>query len=440
MPVPAWVPAEWPNDPVEAGWNCTAGNRDHVRGNAILALGADGWCEEHDPRGWLDLLDALAPTPDASATVQAEDNEDEEEHNCDECQCGECANWCDGHDCPYYGCGYRCDECGCSDCDRPYRCEASEGSLCENCDYYHWEVCESPRTCDECRWAHQARACVCGDCDRRRDTRRLSLEPVTGDVSLAKFLKLPRTVGLEIELETDDEVDPRRVIEELPHGVGIGYDGSLADYPQGAETRLPPGYGEYYEDKVRGTLAVLKKHGYGATQQTGLHVHVDCKIDERRKWMLYALVVATQYSLYRLAPERERNQYCQPLTTSLEDALALAGLNSQRNDGGVSRTPGHTGKYSIVNFATDEAYGTAEFRMMRALTDESEVLAWAALCQHMVEFAASRERSSRYADDMRALARLPDGLFKLNKLFALVKLPDEARGILSRMYTQENAA
>lgn len=302
----------------------------------------------------------------------------------------------------------------------------SEKPWSERCTY----VLYMNQWCDDCMEEHRedcfSCGCECGFvCDRRfceecGDIPSRWGQEVHGNPDTATFLRLPRKVGLEVELEGDYIDD---WTSDPPEGIGAKGDGSLMSFPAGAEFVTPPGYGHEMEMKVKELYAWARRQDYEDSEDAGLHVHVDVSdLDDKQRWFLVALVAATQDSLFGLDPKREYNSYASKVEYLPDEALTYAELGHAKYADG--RTICHV----------PSRYNTAEFRLMGSTTDDELALAWASLCQHMVEYCTNGVNRKT----VEGLARTPKGKVQLNALYLTVHLPTWARRKLNITFDERN--
>jgi hypothetical protein len=347
-----------------------------------------------------------------------------------------------------------CGECGCEECGNSFDCLESSGYQRDWCHACRAEHANSPCPdwrddfdlwCYSCRDNHydycggcgcETCGTECGDCHncggRYGDITDPSEEHTKGCVDTAAFLKLPRSVGLEVELDNGPDELP-----SIPVKFGAKEDGSLHGYfPSGCEFVTNPGYGHEFEQDVDQLYHNAIGAGYKAEPQAGLHVHVDASdLDDARCYYLMALWFSCQRTLYGLYPSR-RSGYGgmwslgdhggsrQAATRKMLD-LAEEGQPFPRWDFN-SHNNGLCGR---------TGYNTFEFRMFGSTEDSRLALAWASLCEHMVDYASNGVKRK----SIEGLARTPNSKEKLNALMNLVKLPAAAKRRLNARWDECNS-
>lgn len=166
--------------------------------------------------------------------------------------------------------------------------------------------------------------------------RNVSKAHYNGSVDMAKSIKIPWLVGVELETVNGN---PEIVGEKLDAKMGISHDGSL-NGRNPIEIILPPASNDRLEKFIKHTTRIARNAGYKVNKTCGMHVHFDgtkYRDDARFMLRLLATYYAIEPVIFAMLPmSRRTNDYALPLRNWISEArmleLARNGKNMSMND------------------------------------------------------------------------------------------------------------
>ena len=269
--------------------------------------------------------------------------------------------------------------------------------------------------CAECYPDHPSYDCECDDCyndryDEPEDEGDYDVTDWTAgleddeDVE-GTWLKPTRTIGCEFERSSWGNEAWR---SNIPRGVGVGSDHC------GPEVRTPPLKGRAADRINERTLRALIDGDTRVASDSGLHVHVHFPegmqgnyyySDRRYNYntgryeytrtedsaakatafaKLYALWYAVEHITYRFDTNRRRNSYSEQFTRNRGHRIDVVDRALTAAVRGELPSV-ETGRYNSMNMSG--GYGTVEVRNHGSSNDVTNVMAWLAFCQGMVDLS-----------------------------------------------------
>lgn len=312
----------------------------------------------------------------------------------------------------------------------------SSASTCDNCSYLMSSG--SSNWCDECE------VTVCSDCwdseyhyehnddSDGYDRARYNFSPrstVQGALAAAgapgSTVLSTRAIGIEVETARGDAQQVINAEREavVPVIAAAGTDASVRGRNP-IEYRLLPQRGTWVEYALRSMHAWCRDAGYAPDSSAGVHMHVDCSgMSVQQVWRAFAALVIAEPVLYaHAAPERRRNQYCQPITDA-ENVVAHA-LRESNNPDAIVRDhygrrrvayfdvsmAGVSSRYASINGQSFSAHQTLEVRVFDCDHSEAGVERYidaAAIIAALVDFSQSDEWATFVGDGRNLVGVLP---------------------------------
>lgn len=196
------------------------------------------------------------------------------------------------------------------------------------------------------------------------------------DMTILTKSHRPFAVEIESFLMPSDSVAPRA---RLNGGWHEGQDGSIhADTgaTESVEFKSPPFKGDGGLQILYTDVKKLRDMGFRANKSCGLHCHVDMissSVEDRKA--IYQFGKWIQEDIYKLvARSRSQGQYCQKLTTGLEQSQRYLWLNMKH---------------------AYERHKTVEFRLHHGTTQPDRVVEWVKVCLRIVEVGLKLGHLSR---------------------------------------------
>lgn len=186
-------------------------------------------------------------------------------------------------------------------------------------------------------------------------------------------IDLPRKVGVEIETETDERIEPLLSWE-------LTRDGSLVG---GVELVSVPFNSETYEEVIGELKKQEDKIFKNPSVRTSVHIHVDVRRLNPYK-VLKGFILIEPF-LTGLYPERENNLYC-----SHWNGFASRLLLSYEEQELKNRS-----KYMSFSLNRYDDLKTVEYRFLPLLTCADDVLMWADFLSEFTDAAARIDYSAR---------------------------------------------
>ncbi len=250
----------------------------------------------------------------------------------------------------------------------PYLCPA-----CVTAGKFICKTCARPQT-TRGRYGD-----ICNQCNPLPQTNiwtALNNKAKGDDMTIITRSHRPFAVEVESFLMPTDGVAPRA---RLNGGWHEGSDGSIRADPgatEAVEFKSPPFKGDGGLAMLYTDVKKLRDMGFRANKSCGLHCHVDMisSTPEERK-ALYQFGKWIQDDIYKLvARSRSQGQYCQKLTTSLDQSQRYLWLNM---------------KHAF------ERHKTVEFRLHHGTTQPDRVVEWVKVCLRIVEVGLKLGHMSR---------------------------------------------
>lgn len=314
---------------------------------------------------------------------------------------------------------------------------SSKLQACEhnNCNVYFKK---SPnKKCDQC----DAQFCLlhridhtCKVGEPRHLLRNASRTLYTGNAELAKEIKIPWLVGIELEAVNGD---PNVLHNKLDQRVGMGHDGSL-EGRQPIEMQLPPASNDKLEQLIKHTTRVARNAGYRVNKTCGMHTHFDMTADRGNAQFVFR-ILSTYYAIepviFAMLPaSRKNNKYALPLRNWIGEAKmleltrkptptiseleimwyksrtpdeALAFKNSMRN-GQYDPNPS---RYHGFNLHALFTKGTMEFRYHHGTLNKTKITNWVNL--HLMILDWIKNRYDQNVIDAIFFCESPQDKFRL---------------------------
>ena len=206
-----------------------------------------------------------------------------------------------------------------------------------------------------------------------------------------------RKYGIEIEFpmfgRNREPIFEEVIVNALrARGLSVGADQShqwrlKRDPSAGWELVSPPMRGVDGSEQLQRACEALAEVGAHINTDCGLHVHHDAALlTIKQKEHLVYLWSAFQPAINEaLAPSRQRNQYCRP--------LSYASTLAQRSN--LSRGAFDDNRYQALNMAAYRRHGTIEFRQHQGSTNYARIWAWVVFTQAFVTVASLRQKKAK---------------------------------------------
>lgn len=198
-------------------------------------------------------------------------------------------------------------------CEHGGKCDIffkkDEGRKCEECERY---------LCKFHKFDHS--------CKTEEPTflfRRAATNHYNGSVKLAKEIKIPWLIGVELEAVNGE---PKTLGNKLDGKIGISHDGSLKGRNP-IEMQLPPSSNDRLERFIKHVSRVSRNAGYKVNKSCGMHIHLDAtgyRQDIRFISRLLSTYYAIEPVIFEMLPKsRRNNKYALPLRNWINEARML---------------------------------------------------------------------------------------------------------------------
>lgn len=203
-------------------------------------------------------------------------------------------------------CSNKLQACEHSNCNVYFK---KKDKRCEQCDGQYCKIHEIDHKCKTE--------------EPRHIFRRPSGAHCVGNPDLAKEIKIPWMVGIELEAVNGD---PNILRDKLDIKIGLEHDGSLEGRSP-VEIILPPASNDKLEMLVRHTAKISRNAGYKVNKTCGMHVHFDMTKERNNAQLLFRML-STYYALepviFEMLPKsRRNNKYALPLRNWFGEAKML---------------------------------------------------------------------------------------------------------------------
>jgi len=193
------------------------------------------------------------------------------------------------------------------------------------------------------------------------------------DVKLFDIAKLRWAVEIEVEFphskDSQKLIDRHRILD----GWELDYDGSLTN---GCEYRPKRKNHLYWNEEsltqLKEILAIIRVHRGKVSKNTGLHIHIDCKIfsDKQILEIVREFIHKQRYIVKRFEVHPDRlESTCRLLPKENLNKLSTKQIHSFRNGNNDCEFGGYNGlmdeKYNALNISHLQKgnYNTLEFRL-----------------------------------------------------------------------------
>lgn len=207
----------------------------------------------------------------------------------------------------------------CTECTS--KLQICEYSPCET--YFKKDV---NRKCDQCDRQLCKLHIIDHQCRGTEPTgffREVSNAHYIGSPELAKEIKIPWLVGVELEAVNGD---PNVLFDKLDSRIGLGHDGSL-NGTSPIEMQLPPSSNEKLEKFIKHTTKISRNSGYRINKSCGVHIHLnalDLRNDSHYIFKLLSAYYAIEPVIFAMLPKsRRENKYALPLRCWIGEAKML---------------------------------------------------------------------------------------------------------------------
>jgi len=212
-----------------------------------------------------------------------------------------------------------------------------------------------------------------------------------------------RFIAAEMEIAESDEEKAYLIDDALSKWDAIAVtDGSLPG--TGYEINTAPAQGDMFDKEIAEICGALKKARAKVTRNCGLHVHIDGRdltfLGLKRILMTYIAVENDLFSM--IARSRGRNHFCQKSSQVLsaiakvtekatskefQEAieLKLYGTRGENSDY-YKRDKWNSNRYMALNIHSWFFRKTLEFRHHQGTANALKVIAWARICETLMEF------------------------------------------------------
>lgn len=344
--------------------------------------------------------------------------------------------------------GERCSGCGYRvlSGDTVEWCESHESFYCE----YHRT---SHRSCGYEEYESEDEGRYSGRPPIQGYGREATLEYMDDEYVEHPLARGQRAAAVELEVEWDEDANPRTLGQPLPRlvlpdSVGITNDGSLSN---GIEVTTPPARGLALVNVITTTCDLLYEGGYRIKESCGMHTHIDLRdrmSDKKFLSHLFNAFFAIEDILYAMqGANRHTNHYSIPLRNQYK-FFDMYGQKSGDFDYNFYKQPKTVeGKYYVerekerkyagvryaaFNFHSVYYRGSLECRLHEGCVSADDALRWIDLLQSII---ARVERGHSYAA-MAKLARMNVTKEKVNafaRYFGLSK--DQRAYVMGRIDT-----
>ena len=221
----------------------------------------------------------------------------------------------------------------------------------------------------------------------------------TGKATQHELFAIPCFMGIEVELEG---------MTSLPESVklwSIKSDGSLRN--NGVEfVSVKPLAGKELVQAIDEFREIISVFPSSSSHRCSVHCHIDFSkntVEETRKF--YKLYTLLEPSLYTVSSKtRYHNIYCPGLTHATEQ-IRLAAL-ALYSDESFAVEAKRCNKYSGINLASLNTFGTIEIRTHSGTRDANEILEWCRILNCVK--AAALSLPEEVIDDLRS----PEGVLQ----------------------------
>lgn len=272
--------------------------------------------------------------------------------------------------------------------DNSFTCDLTSQNFCQTCfdDRFHY--------CSDCdSFYDDNNSCNCDDIENNCDEESFNTRNFTifnnDDYE---------TFGVEIEVEQGDK---NGLDKELNAFCGIGYDGSLDE--TGLEITTPPLNLDGTIKIIKDTCDKLKKRGFKATDNCGLHIHFafekEIPLNLRAEKNLTKSQIETEYIkmfqkivyffepfIYSvLPPRRLTNHFCKPLKNkrTIKKTLDKDEFKKVKN----KRQLFTDDRYFGFNLNSLTKYGTIEFRYHSGTIEPNKIINWLKLIKALADLS-----------------------------------------------------
>lgn len=153
--------------------------------------------------------------------------------------------------------------------------------------------------------------------------RNASNTHYNGNPELAKEIKIPWLVGIELEAVNGH---PEILGSKLDQRIGMTHDGSL-NGKSPIEIILPPSSNDQLEKFIKHVARVSRNAGYKVNKSCGMHIHLDATNigrDVRYVFRLLSTYYAIEPVIFAMLPKsRRNNKYALPLRSWINEAKML---------------------------------------------------------------------------------------------------------------------
>lgn len=195
-----------------------------------------------------------------------------------------------------------------------------------------------------------------------------------------------RYVGLELEMfhhQHDTDRSLQLSTDWRLSNCGMSEDGSIRSN-SGIELKTPPAQGDDIALWITAVSKIALSYGMRVDASCGVHVHVDVKqltaADFRRLFLLVRYWEPVIYAI--LPPNRWMGGYGGPMQLAEK---GIRRVTTMPHLEALWKRQNGSSRYRGLNFESYKKYGTVEFRYHSGTLNAEKLLAWAYLCQRIVD-------------------------------------------------------
>ena len=215
--------------------------------------------------------------------------------------------------------------------------------------------------------------------------QKLGLREKEITVPCSVFTDPTRNVGIEIEVENVDIAD---INADLGQVWSVGRDGSLRPPEYSAEIKSPrSGYAgtALLESIIAADESIPLRSG-SFSWRCATHVHVDVR-DKQLDDLKYSLVLYALIEPFIFAWDgtgRHESRFCMPWWVCAEDISTASAIARENDDHDLHNWISRFSKYTAMNLAPMNKFGTIEFRHAQGTCDKDTLIEYINICLDII--------------------------------------------------------